>query len=132
MIGNQLSSMLWKNWLLKKANFGGFLAEIFLPIMFMVLLIMIKLDSDYYDSPNVAYHCGSVYPFYYSNSINVTSESAILSSIPVLCSQMPTDCTASNYYQETDKLYEITSGSEQFYVAGYSQYGNLCIYYKFE
>ena len=61
----QLQAILWKNWLLKKTHAMSTLAEIALPIGFMGLLILIKSITSVSDSPNIAYHCGQTYPWYY-------------------------------------------------------------------
>ena len=96
----------------------GFLAELFLPVLFMALLILIKSITNVYDSPNVAYFCGNTYPWYYASSID-TSQNLLLEP-PFTCSQKPSVCTTSNYYQNgytyNDGVNDITS---------YSQYGKI-------
>eukprot|EP01040_Poterioochromonas_malhamensis_P010514 gene10514-11447_t len=114
----QLKAILWKNWLQKKAHFSGFLAELLLPVFFMVLLIMIKQITDVYDSPNIAYFCGNVYPWFYGETINVNDPLSTTS--PLLCTQKPATCTADSYYNagfdEDFNGYELT---------GYSEYGYI-------
>jgi hypothetical protein len=61
-LSRQLNSILWKNWLLKKAHPWSTFAEIMLPVVFMALLILIKLVTTKYDSPNIAFYCGNTFP----------------------------------------------------------------------
>lgn len=93
----QLRVILWKNYLLKKANIISFLAEIFIPVLFMCLLIYIKSIVDVYDSPNVSYYCGNVFPWFYSASVDDVIQSGN-SFIPFSCAIKPATCIADNYY----------------------------------
>lgn len=101
--------------MLKFAHKWSFAAELFLPVAFMALLILIKSVTDVYDSPAVAFYCGNVYPWYYSETFTYTTES----QIPLTCTQKPLTCQTDNYYQ----YYESYEYSQDKYVSGYSQYG---------
>lgn len=111
---NQLKAILWKNWLLKRAHFSGFMAELLLPVFFMALLILIKNITSKYDSPNVAYHCGNAYPWTYNGQLD--SYDGAINKYPFVCTQKPKTCTADHYYEEF--LYDSDRN-----ISGYSQYG---------
>jgi hypothetical protein len=78
----------------------GFLAEILLPVLFMVLLIMIKSLTSVYDSPNVAYYCGNTYPWFCSNSSDVNQIG--VGTSPLECLKQPESCDARNYYKDSE------------------------------
>ena len=115
-----LKAILWKNFLLKKANFFGTLAEILLPVLFMGLLIVLKNISTVDDSPDIAYYCGQAFPWFYAASIQPS-----FNSQPVLeCISKPLSCGAPKYFQFPigaalyidDMIKQLTA---------YAQYGNL-------
>lgn len=89
-----LGTMLWKNYLLKRATPFSTLSEILIPILFMCLLIWIKTLSTAYDSPNIAYYCGQAAPWYYSDGISP------IDVTPYQCLVKPPQCDQENYYQE--------------------------------
>lgn len=65
-MSKQLKAILWKNWLLKVSHPWSTAAELFLPVIFMALLILIKQITSSYDSPNVSYSCGNAVNFFLS------------------------------------------------------------------
>lgn len=80
------------------------MAEILLPVLFMVLLIMIKSLTSIYDSPNIAYYCGNAYPwFYYSNPVGASADlSPVGEGIsPLQCLRKPDNCELRNYYKDS-------------------------------
>ena len=111
-----LLSILWKNWLLKRANTFGTLGEIFIPVLFMALLILIKSITSVYNSPNVAYYCGQTFPWFYTPSI-VPGEVPAVSQ----CLESPQVCSTKNYYQSKFSFYVPSIGQT---LSGYSQYGS--------
>mmetsp|Transcript_62430 Transcript_62430/g.122842 ORF Transcript_62430/g.122842 Transcript_62430/m.122842 type:complete len:2323 (-) Transcript_62430:80-7048(-) len=109
----QLKSILWKNWLLKKAHFSGLMAEILLPVIFMALLIMIKNLTSVYNSPSIAYYCGNAYPWFYTSTIG-----DIDNNKPLTCLQQPDTCDVDNYYKD-----EASFKYNNDTLVVYSQYG---------
>lgn len=107
--------------------FAGFLAELFLPVLFMALLILIKSITTAYNSPNIAYYCGNTAPWYY-NPNYVYTDSPLEQQIPFTCTQKPSTCDTSNYYQSK----EFVDFSKSYYwgrytnFSGYSQLGTIC------
>ena len=139
----QLKSILWKNWLLKKAHFSGmsqsassiqfffslspptfplthsgFLAELFLPVIFMALLIMIKSLTDVYDSPSVAYYCGNAYPWFYSSPNSL--DELVTQDGPFDCLVKPATCSLPHYYQNSAS-FDVPKINQT--ITAYSQYG---------
>jgi hypothetical protein len=117
----QLNSILWKNMMLKQAHIWSFAAELFLPVVFMALLIYIKSVTDIYDSPAVAYYCGNAYPWYYNPTFDYTTDP----QIPFTCTQKPLECQVDHYYQ----YFETYEYSNQKNVSGYTQYGKSNVNY---
>jgi len=93
----QLKAILYKNYLLKRANVLSTAAEVFLPVIFMALLILIKQITTQYNSPNVAYYCGNAAPWYYTESLSFSN---IADNELINCQVQPPSCTTSNYYQD--------------------------------
>ncbi len=104
---------------------AGFLAELFLPVLFMALLILIKSITTAYDSPNIAFFCGNAYPWYYNGGY-IDIDKAVGNQIPWTCTQKPKTCDTSNYYQD-----KLTTSYDQygysFNFSGYTQYGKQSI-----
>jgi hypothetical protein len=111
-LSRQLSSILWKNWLLKIAHPWSTAAEILLPVLFMAILILIKLVTKKYDSPNIAFYCGNAYPWNYASSVNDLGSLAT-------CITKPTNCSEDNYYNGG---YSIVNPNGD-YVHLYDEYG---------
>lgn len=119
----QLKAILWKNYLVKVSHPISTAAEILLPVLFMALLILIKSITSTYDSPNIAYYCGNIYPWNYytdldpSNIFNETS--------PLQCLYKPDECTEKNYYRGSYKTDTGDKFYDQYgYVDSAASYGN--------
>lgn len=112
----QLRAVLWKNWMLKKANKWSFLAELLLPAVFMYLLVYIKSISTVFESPTIAYYCGNAFPWYYSHSLT----DSIKTLAPFSCVLKPTTCHLDNYY-----MIPIQYENSGLIADGYMQYGKL-------
>eukprot|EP01031_Cornospumella_fuschlensis_P022275 gene22275-27238_t len=121
-VWNQLKAILWKNWLLKKAHLAGFLAELFLPVAFMALLILIKSITSVYDSPNVAYYCGNTYPWSYSDTPPTTLEE-LVTSTPYYCTQKPNTCSIPHYYEDSYSVIDYSVPEPFTTYKFYGQYG---------
>lgn len=115
----QLNVMLWKNYLLKKANVLSLLAELFLPVLFMSLLILIKSITDVYDSPTIAYYCGQAYPWFYSAGFSADFPTP---PAPFQCIVKPNSCNAQNYYQDEISFPYSYNGNNNLFT-GWSQLG---------
>ena len=59
----QLSALLRRGLLAKRANLAGSLLELALPIAFTTLLLLLKDLATVYEAPNIAYSCGPAAPF---------------------------------------------------------------------
>ena len=94
----QLKAILWKNVLLKYAHKWSTSAEILLPVLFMAMLILIKLVSTIYDSPDIAYSCGNTYPWNYNAAVDNTPYDQ---QIPFTCLEKPSQCFTDNYYRDS-------------------------------
>ena len=65
----------------------------------MSMLIIIKSKTEVYDSPNVGYHCGNTFPWFYNDGIvDITQPASEISRIPFTCTQKPKTCDSSRYY----------------------------------
>ena len=113
-----LKTIIWKNYLLKRSHWMGFAAELLLPVLFMSLLILIKTITSIYDSPNVAYYCGNVWPWHYSETMPFSGNDI---PIPFDCTQKPDVCIADNYYKDGYSIY-LPSGN---LLTGYTQQGKF-------
>eukprot|EP01038_Epipyxis_sp_PR26KG_P005748 gene5748-7937_t len=118
----QLKSILYKNWLLKRAHIAGFAAELLLPVLFLCLLILIKSITDVYDSPDIAYYCGNTAPWYYSSSLSDFNIFDPLSSPPIGCTQKPLTCDTDKYYQDVVN-YNFEYENQTLFASAYTQYG---------
>lgn len=119
----QFKAVMWKNWMIKNANKFSTAAEILIPVVFMMLLIWIKTLTEVYDSPNIAYHCGNTYPWYYSSSL---LQSSVYPYQPFQCTQKPSDCTLKNYYPtkyEVEYIPSVQPPNDSYIFEGYSQLG---------
>jgi hypothetical protein len=97
----------------------GSAVELLLPVVFMINLIQIKYITNVYDSPNIAYYCGNVFPWFYtSSSIDLFSSSSSSSS-PMQCTQKPLGCSSDKYYQQGFSLPLPVP------VTAYTEYGYL-------
>lgn len=96
------------------------MAELFLPVAFMGLLILIKTITTVYDSPNVAYYCGNAYPWFYSSTA-ISNANDLPQSIPYVCTMKPDTCSLGNYYNDASTF--STDGTNSFTV--YDKYGEL-------
>ncbi len=98
----------------------GFLGEIFLPVGFMALLIMIKSITSVYNSPTIAYHCGNVFPWFYNDQPILGD---ISNEAPYVCTQKPSVCTTGHYYRGG-----LSFSANGYNFSGYSEYGErYCI-----
>jgi len=120
-MSKQLKAILWKNWLLKITHPWSTAAELFLPVIFMALLILIKQITSSYDSPNVSYSCGNTYPWSYYSSLD--SESILNETSPVTCLIKPDTCTAENYYRGGFRINDVKFYDEFGYVDSGSSSG---------
>lgn len=118
---SKLKAILWKNWLLKVTHPWSTAAELFLPVIFMALLILIKQITTSYDSPNISYACGNTYPWSYYSSLN--SENAFNETSPVTCLLKPVSCTADNYYQGGFRINDVKLYDQYGYVDSASSSG---------
>ena len=98
--------MLYKNFLIKKSKKIELLFTFLIPIIIMSILLLIYSKSNTITSSPIAYYCGNIYPWYYSDTIP-----------PYQCTAEPSTCTESDYYQDG---YSIDSQTTV-----YTQYGNV-------
>ena len=104
---------------IQKAHYTGFSAERLLQVLFMALLILIKSITDVFESPNVAYYCGNIYPWYYSAS----SLLDLSGTSPISCTNKPAECTADHYYQDKVTINVPIDNVTEVSYEGYTQYG---------
>ncbi|RYH30059.1 hypothetical protein EON65_06455 [archaeon] len=100
----------------------GFLAELFLPVAFMALLILIKSITSVYDSPNVAYYCGNTYPWSYSATPPQTLEQLVTKS-PYYCTQKPNTCSVGHYFEDSYTVVDYSVPEPYDSYKFYGQYG---------
>jgi len=105
----QLFALLQKNLLLKISNPAGTLAEIFIPVGFMLLLVYFKSLSSELTSPNVAFSCGQALPWQ-------SFEAEFLSGDPLVCYEKPAQCNVSGYYKSP----QTVDGTTYFTNYGYT------------
>lgn len=104
----QLGAILKKNLLIRWRRFGGFMLEIWLPVLFLCLLILIKGLTDIYDSPTIDYSCGQVDPWNYAAS------NASWSTLAT-CAQEPDTCSAKHYYRKQKTLVDEQGNATTLY-----------------
>ena len=121
-MSKQLKAILWKNYLLKITHPWSTAAELFLPVIFMALLILIKQITSSYNSPNVAYSCGNAFPWSYTTYFD--SSNVLSPSSAVNCLLKPDVCHESNYYQSGFYI-EDTNIEPLKEVKLYSEYGYI-------
>ena len=103
---SQLKLMIYKNFLIKKSKKIELLFTFLIPIIIMSILLLIYSKSDTITSSPIAYYCGNIYPWSYSDTIP-----------PYQCTIEPSTCTESDYYQDGSSIDSQTTV--------YTQYGNV-------
>jgi hypothetical protein len=93
--------------------------EVLLPVVFMINLIQIKYITNVYDSPNIAYYCGNVFPWFYTSSSSDLFSPTSSSKSPMQCTQKPLSCSSDSYYQQGFSLplpVPVTAFTEYGYI----------------